>query len=262
MTLERDSWQTYIGAALDSVRQERSEIECECQAFRRFRQRIHSLEFQSPQIEEPSLKMQEVCFESGRSVRDVIEPHYRETVMALDHYDDVYDDSFEASLSAEFGVDVELLLTEATTFSPLVKRGLLDAAQQCTGNRQVFLEMLDDEYVTLKETQSRVHKIQQTVSEIDEEQLHTLSPTQQTDRYETLQSLKADCEEWLQRRQEQIHDRRSKNAPVERGSSDLHPYLYSSLDVSYPILSTFTEIHDQLDVLQQQVAHSLVYRTV
>ena len=262
MTLERDLWQTYIGAALDSVRQERSEIECECQAFRRFRQRIHSLESQSPQIEEPFLGRQEVCSQSGGPVRDMIEPHYRETVMAVEHYDDVYDDSFEASIGDEFGVDVERLLSETTTFSPVVKRGLLDAAQQCIDRRQVFLETLENEYVTLKEARARAHEIQQKVIEIDSEQLQDLSVTQQIERYETLQSLKDNCEEWLQRRQEQVHARRSKNAPVEGGSNGLYPYLYSSLDVSYPILSTFTEIHDHLDVLQQRVAHSLVYRTV
>lgn len=262
MTLKQDSWPTYMSAALDSVQQECSEIESECQAFRRFRQRIQRLEIRRPQIEKPSFDTQEIYSRSEYSVHGIIEPHYRETVMAVDHYDDVYDDTFETSIRAEFGVAVELLLSETTTFSPVVKQGLLDAVQQCIDNRQVFLETLNDESITLKEAQSGAQEIQQTVLEIDDEQLNTLSVTQQINRYETLQSLKDECEGWLRRRQEQLHDSHSKNTYGEDRNDDLYPYLYASLDVSHPVLSAFTVIHNQIEILQQQITRSLVSRTV
>lgn len=128
MTTGEPSWPTHLDAALESVRRERREVERECQAFRRFRKRTQGLKTTTPQIEQPSGGVSQRFSSAQQSVRDVIEPCYRETVMAVDHYDDVYADSFEASLSTEFGADVLLLISEATSFSLFIKQRLLGAA--------------------------------------------------------------------------------------------------------------------------------------
>jgi hypothetical protein len=70
--------------------------------------------------------------------------------MAVDRYGDVYGDSFEACLNTAFGVDVLVLILEATTFSPLIKQRLLEATQQCIDNPLVFLATLQDEFTTLQ----------------------------------------------------------------------------------------------------------------
>ena len=253
MTVVRDSWPTYTDAALDSVRRERSEVERECQAFRRFRQRIQSLETRTPQIEQPSIGMQQRLSHAERSVRDVIEPCYRETVMAVDHYDDVYDDSFEASISAEFGADVLFLISAASSYSPIIKQRLLDAAQRCIDSRQVFLETLENEYATLTDAQSTVREIRQRVVELDDEELQGLSDTQLTSRYETLQSLTDECKEWLQRRQEQIHARRSDRSSDDHGCTNLCSYLYETLEVNHPILAILVEVMEIIHRSEEQL---------
>lgn len=252
MTLERDSWSTYTDTALDCVRQERSEIEQECQAFRRFRQRIQSHETHTPQIEQPTFGAQKVLPHPERSVRDVIEPCYRETVMAVDHYDDVYGDSFEESISAEFGADVALRISEAALFSPVLQHRLLDAAQQRIVDRRAILKTIEDERTMLEDAHSTVCTIQQTVSESGDDQVETLSNDQLIERYEQLQSLEDECERWMQRRQQQIHDYRPKKSVDESDDGALCPYLYASLDVTYPVLSTFVTLHEQLQTCKQQ----------
>lgn len=252
MTPGQDSWSTYTDTALDRGRRERSEIEQECHAFRRFRQRIQSLETHTPQIQQSSFGVQKVFSHSKRSVRDVIEPCYRETVMAVDHYDDVYGDSFEESINAEFGGDVARQISGATSFSPVLQHRLLDAAQQCLDNRHVFLKTLKDEHIMLEDAHSTVCTIQQTLSESDDDQVETPSNGQLIKRYEQLQSLEDECERWLQRRQQQIHDRQLKRPVDESDDGALCPYLYASLDVTYPILSTFVTVHEQLHTCKQQ----------
>ena len=257
MTSGPPSWPTYLEAALESVRREQREIERECRAFRRFRQCIQSLETTTPQIEQPSVGMQQCLSSAQRSARDEIEPCYRETAMAVDHYDDVYDDSFEASISAEFGADVLVLISKASSFSPVIKQRLLDAAQRCIDGRRAFLETLEDEYTTLTDAQSTVQGIRDTMVESDDEELQALSAAQLTNRYEILQSQTDKSEEWIQRRQEQLHDRRSERLSDEYGDTDLCSYLYEPLGVNHPVLVTFVEVIEIIYRYEQQLLRIL-----
>ncbi|WP_438267641.1 DUF7260 family protein [Halorussus aquaticus] len=257
MTLGCPSWPAYLKSAIESVRRERREVECECRAFRRFRQRIQSLETATPQIEQPSVGMQQGLSYAQRSVRDEIEPHYRETVMAVDHYENVYDDSLEASISTEFGADVLLLISKASSFSPVIKQRLLGAAQRCTDNRRLFLETLENEFSTLTDAQSTVRGIRDTIIEIDDDELQDLSATQLTRRFERLQSLTDECEEWLQRRQDQLHIRQSERPSDERGCPGLCLYLYETLGIGHPVLATFTKVIEIIHRYEQQLLRIL-----
>lgn len=256
MTLEPDSWSRDMEAALDCIRRERDEVECECRAMQRFRQRIQRLDTHTPQIEQPTFGTQQRLSPSRRLVRDRIESCYRETVMAVNHYDDVYGDSFEESVSIEFGTEIARQISEATSFSPIFQQHLLDATQRCITNRRIYVETLQDERTALKDAQSTVRKIRQMVLKINDEQLQCLSGTQLTTQYETLHSMRQECEGWLQSRQQQLHARLSKESPVADANTGLCPYLYASLDVTYPILSTFVAIHNQIYARKQQIVRS------
>lgn len=183
-----------------------------------------------------------------KSVRDTIEPWYHDTVMAVDHYGDVYGDSFEASLSAEFGVDVLHLISEATTFSPLIKHRLLEVTQQCIDNRQVFLETLQDEFTTLKDAQSTVQEIREAIPEVDSTELRRASDTELTDRYDTFHTLNSECKSWIQQRQEEIHAHRIDRSADVDAYTDLCSHLYEGLEVDYPVLATFVDI---LEIISQ-----------
>ncbi|UIP01587.1 hypothetical protein Hbl1158_16660 (plasmid) [Halobaculum sp. CBA1158] len=248
MTLAQGPWPTYTDAALDSVRQERREVERECQAFKRFRQRIQTVETQTLRFERSVVGVNQNLTPEEKSVRDTIELWYHDTVMAVDHYGDVYGDSFEASLSAEFGVDVLVLISEATTFSPLIKQRLLEAAQQCIDNRRVFLETLEDEFNTLKDAQSTVQEIREAIAEFDSTELQGISDTELTDRYETLHTLNDECKSWIQQRQEEIHAHRIDRSADVDAYTDLCSYLYEDLEVDYPVLATFVDI---LEIISQ-----------
>jgi len=242
MTLSQYTWPIYTDAALDSVRRERREVKRECQAFQGFRQRVQAIETQTPRFEQSVVGLNEHHSSAGGSVRDTIEPWYRDTVMAVDHYEDVYGDSFEANISTEFGSDVLILISEATTFSPLIKQRLLEAAQQCIDCRRVFLEGLQDEFTTLKDAQSTVQEIRESISEFGSMEVQGATDTDLLDRYDTLHTLNDECQSWIQQRQEEIHAHRIEQSVDTDAYTDLCSYLYDELEVDYPILATFVDI--------------------
>ena len=248
MTLAQGSWPTYTDSALDSVRRERREVERECRAFQRFRQRIQTVDTQTPRFERSVVGVDQNLTSEEKSVRNTIEPWYHDTVMAVDHYGDVYGDSFEASFSAEFGVDVLVLISEATTFSPLIKQQLLEAAQHCIDNRRVFLETLQDEFTTLKDAQSTVQEIREAIAELDSTESQGISDTELTDRYDTLHTLTDECKSWIQQRQEEIHAHRIDRSADVDAYTDLCSYLYEGLEVDYPVLAMFVDL---LEIISQ-----------
>ncbi|MFC6616145.1 hypothetical protein ACFQAS_14645 [Halopenitus salinus] len=248
MTLAQGSWPTYTDAALDSVRRERREVERECRAFQRFHQRIQTVDTQTPRFERSVVGVDQNLTSEEKSIRDTIEPWYHDTVMAVGHYSDVYGDSFEESLSAEFGVDVLVLISEATTFSPLIKQQLLEAAQQCIDNRRVFLEALKAEFTTLKDAQSTGQEIREAIVELDSTESQGISDTELTDRYDTLHMLNDECKSWIQQRQEEIHAHRIDQSADVDAYTDLCSYLYEGLEVDYPVLATFVDI---LEIISQ-----------
>ncbi len=248
MTLAQDSWPTYTGAALDSVRRERREVNRECRAFQRFRQRVQAIETQTLRFEQSIVGVNQNITSTEESVLDTIEPWYRDTVMAVDHYGDVYADSFEASLGAEFGVDVLLQISEATTFSPFIKQRLLEAAQQCIDNRRVFLKTLQAEFTTLKDAQSTAQEIREAIVELDSTGFQGISDTELTDRYDSLHTLNDECKSWIQQRQEEIHAHRIDRSADLDAYTDLCSYLYEGLEVDYPVLATFVDI---LEIISQ-----------
>jgi len=242
MTLAQGSWPTYTEAALDSVRRERREINRECRAFQRFRRRIQAIETQAPRFGHPVVGVKRDLTSAEESVRETIEPEYHDTVMAVDHYDDVYADSFETSISAEFGADVLVLLSEATAFSPVIKQRLLEAAQQCIDSRRAFLETLQDECATLKDARSTVKEIREVIKEFDSTAVQGFTDTELSDRYDTLHKLSDECESWIQQRQENIHAHRVERSADMDADPDLCSYLYENLEVDYPVLATFADV--------------------
>lgn len=246
MTISQYTWPIYTDAALDSVRRERREVKRECQAFQGFRQRVQAIETQTPRFEQPVVGVKRDLASAEDSIRETIEPEYRDTVMAVDHYDDVYADSFSTSISAEFGADVLVLLSEATAFSLVIKQRLLEAAQQCIDSRRAFLETLQDEYATLKDARSTVQKIREVIKEFDSTAVQGFTDTELSDRYDTLHKLSDECESWIQQRQEEIHARWVERSADVDADPDLCSYFYEELEVDYPVLATFADIMETI----------------
>jgi len=105
-----------LPAALDSLRHEYEEIRAERCGFERFVGRLEEIECERPKwtqvggIDEPA----------GTRLETVREA-YRETVMSVEHYEEVYDKTLCEDVAAEFGSEIALDM-DVTLLTMLVTR--------------------------------------------------------------------------------------------------------------------------------------------
>ena len=75
---------------------------------------------------------------SLEEIRDI----YRETVMGIDHYTDVYGDTLEESLAQEFGPEVATTATTSDQLTPQLRDRIVNCSQQARKSRQSLLQGL------------------------------------------------------------------------------------------------------------------------
>src|SRR5699024_4112839 len=74
---------------------------------------------------------------------------YRETVMAVEHYADVYDDTLEESLAQEFGPEVATTVLTSDQLTQQLRDQLVECSQQARKSRHSLLQGLNSEYSAL-----------------------------------------------------------------------------------------------------------------
>ena len=74
-----------------------------------------------------------------------VEEAYRETVMAVDHYEADYDEPFAEHLASEFGEQVASAVVTNDRLSPQVKSALLTGAREGCQKRTQYIEALNGE---------------------------------------------------------------------------------------------------------------------
>src|SRR5699024_2283759 len=75
---------------------------------------------------------------SLEEVRDI----YRETIMAVDHYADVYDDTLKENRSQEFGPEVATTVLTSDQLTPQLRDRLGECSQQARESRHSLLQGL------------------------------------------------------------------------------------------------------------------------
>jgi len=257
MTRDSEPFSDYTNPAREALQQERSEIERECRALRHFQRDIQTLEATAPQGKQPRCLTVQSISPPSTPVFTTIGDCYRETVMGVGHYEAVYGDSLRNSMTAEFGISVVTRLSEADHLTPALKNLVLNRAGLCIERRQIFLEVLEEEDVSLADAHATVSDIEDTLTAVELSPEATVSFSKLGTRYERLDSIAATCESWLQKRQQELHERWSDTSVRDRTDKDLCPYLYESVTVDYPVLATFVEIADAARRRQSRVIRNI-----
>lgn len=237
-----------IDAARAIVEAEIAIIDCEISAFESFRSRLDRLE--------PN-QSASVVGANGTAVAvsvpgvnpDAVETGYRDTVMAMDHYDREYGEPLQDHVEAEFGPEVRAVLA-ADSPIPTVQRDLiLGAVDEVVNHRSRFRRTLADELDSLEAVEERLGDI--------ERQLHALSRDSflhNGDRTDKLEPLVSACDALATERQETIH---ARPAPRISGIGDrsLVAYLYGELELQFPALAEIADIASRIGWLRDRLAH-------
>lgn len=231
-----------IGTALDRVADERSEVEAERDAFAAFVARVETCPARSsPSVTAPdptaSVRTTGLDTDANRTAK--LRRAYRETVMAVDHYDAVYGEPLPVNVASEFGVDVATALCQTVPFTPALKETLSDAATTARAERERFDEILRRERRSLADAESALDDVVTAICR---------RPTDHPDDA-TVPSLAE-----LERRCDRVGTERQRVVQRQRRFSHegdtLYEYLYGDQSWTYPVLSAVATLGEDLSAMR------------
>jgi hypothetical protein len=172
---------------------------------------------------------------------DAIRAAYRETVMAVSHYEREYDETMLKHVEAEFGGDVRVVFASSSLIPPVQQALIRTAVEESIQLRHQFQRTLTDELDSLATTEDRLGVIERRFHEL----ASGASPPHD-ERAETYDSLQEACEALAAERQRTIHRR-----PAPRisgiGERSLVAYLYDVADHQFPALIEIADVASRIE---------------
>ena len=239
-----------IPKAVAIVREERRRTAAEQDAFEQFAKRVASLEPSrsgapasdgragattdgpvAVSVAESSTGVQDASMEA---VRDA----YRETVMAVPHYEEEYDEPLVEYMAKEFGTDLAKAVTSADALTPQLRAALIESSAQAREERANFLRRLDGEYEDVADARATLQDVNDAIETVEDGIERRSMPALQN-AWTRLEELEAECKNALHDRQSQLHEARFADSNV------LQKYLYDPEPWTYPVLG------DDLDCLDR-----------
>lgn len=220
---------TPLSTADRILERERTEVTAERDAFEAFVERLATI---TPETE-PAARVPSPAVAAREPVPDRIErvrAAYRETVMSVAHYDDVYGESLAENAAAEFGPDLAegLRGDRSVPFTRLYKNALRTAAAGAVQERRVFIDVLHRESQSIERARTELTDL---IAELDT----TIIP-------EWYQETFADrLDRVATERQKTLRTRQSLPSIEDHG---LCTYLYERESWSYPVLTSVTRVHE------------------
>lgn len=230
--------------AMGIIEEERACLERERAAFRRFVRRLDRIEpVRQRPTDHVSADGGSVVVRGGQDTADrslrAVTDAYRETVMAVEHYDREYGEPLAEHVAAEFGESVARELADGTVLTPVLYRSLQAGASRALEDRADLSALLEREADCLRDCRESMAGIETTLYRIVSP---SGEPTDRTDEAtaDRLLELERECESVLERRQRYV---RNQAIPALQGDDeiDLQEYLYDGLDVVYPVLSDLAD---------------------
>jgi hypothetical protein len=147
---------SYLAAARDAVDSERDRVAAELAAFERFGERVRAFSPRNTTSAEafadgPVVARSSTDPPDGRADVERIRQMYRETAMAVDHFEDDYDETLGEHARAELGPDAGGALAEGRDLTPGLRTVLAKRAEAAAAQRRDLLDRLDEEEQTLDE---------------------------------------------------------------------------------------------------------------
>lgn len=247
----------YVQEAIEIVIEEHDRTRAERDAFEAFRE----------QVDEVSADRGGRMMSTLRSVapRTATTPEglhrvrqaYRDTVMYVDHYEEDYGDTIDESLAEEFGTDLAAQIRPDGSFSPLVKRQLATAAEQCRQERENFLSTLDDERDALEAAQGTLEDVRTDLEHATARLISDFSLDGLISIHSHLEETERRCEALLEERQRQRVDGHAEVDAPRTTVKDLQTYLYQPLAVTYPVLSETTALVARVRRVRERISKEL-----
>lgn len=216
------------------IEAEREEVEAERRAFVRFRDRVAGVETVTPPRRAgPTLAT--VLERRPTKPLDRVRAAFRETVMSVDHYDEVYGEALEEFAAAELSPEVAVGLGDGTgrSFTDLYKATLVSAVDGAVDRRETICDHLDGERVAIETHRATLVETLDSLDSLD-------GPPPEARRRDDIEGR---LEDITRARQAEIH----RGFPLSGADGhDLCQYLYRDPEWTYPVLTAVTRFYAAL----------------
>ena len=246
-----------VRAAREAIRAEYEAIVAEQDALSAFTSRVKQLATAGPTSTLDGGGVGVVGAANGQSRgMEQIRTAYRETVMDVEHFEHDYGESLPVNLANEFGDGVAGAVVANDALSPQVKRAVIASAEESRTRRERYLDTLDTERERLAEAGEMLEDAADRCATVDGDRLRRRSFDDLQERFERLEEGRESLEAALSRRQEQIREGVTFGWQ-RRDSESVYRYLYSELDVTYPVLADGTRVLGRMDDVESRLTTAL-----
>lgn len=240
-----------VSTAVDRTRMEQDQLVAEREAFDMFAKRVAALdpdrhtardEYESspPATGEGVTTIVDSVGRSSRSTIDaesvsisVVREAYRETAMAVPHYEEEYGESIDENLTAELGPDVARALIEGDVLTQQIQAAILNQAQRASKQRRDLLSHVETEHESLVEARRRLRDLHETATTIEDD-LYPRPVRELVQSWTRLEAATTDCKTRLRERQARIQ-REHETGTMSTWS--FQEYLYQPFQWRHPVLN-------------------------
>lgn len=228
-------------------------------AFTEFCRRVADVEVSSLQPDGGSqltVPVQAVRKRMQPSGCDRIQQAYRDTLLAMSHYKDEYDESLREHMAHELGTAIaDTIHTESRLTQP-IKQTTLEASQQAATKREALLSQLEAERNALQTARSTLTEIATDLRTYNARPLQAYTFPDLREIYTFLDDAEAQCEQVATQRQTALHED-DRTGPHRFELGDLQTYLYQEMDMTYPILADIATCCRYLEQARSRIERAL-----
>jgi hypothetical protein len=246
---------TYLTTAQDRIEGELAEVAAEQAAYRTFAGEIADLTVK--QTTATATTPQSIrSVESGGTSIDAVKSSFEGTVMAVDHYDDIYGEPWLVHLASEFNEDLAVRLQGGGTLNEPLKQALRQQALDAADRRGDLITVLTTEQSAVDEATGTVTDIETSLEDIADVASEERPFDDLTDAYNDLEAVRERTDRLVHRRQRQIH-RESRSGLWGATDVTLQEYVYGPASKTYPVLAAGLELSDDIERTRRRLLSRL-----
>lgn len=247
--------QPNIEAARAVLSTERERVRAERDAFERFGREVRSVVPTAPAGPEPG----GILLADGDDGLSEIREAYRETVMAVDHYAEDYDEPLARHLATEFGDDLACAVADGDGVPPGLPDALVARSREARAVRESYLDTLDDEADRLTRGRKALKSLAEDCERLDDRHLRLRPFDDLRERWRRLQSHRQTLDWLLEDHQERVRESVT-TGPRVPDPTHFFEYLYRDLDVQFPVLADGLAFRRELDALDHRLTRAIAGR--
>lgn len=251
----------HLADARDVLEEERSRVRAEARAFASFAERVAEMDPSGGRVaaQTPGATTVVDAAASGTRLQRVRDA-YRDTVMAVPHYDDEYGERLSTNMTIEFGKDVANAVDTGAALTPQLKGTLVERSRTAHDQRVTLLRQLEGETEALEDAENELATARRSVGRVEAAPLEEYSFDQLVAEWHLLSDRQRECEAVLTERQGAVQAR-DNEARRPSGGPTFEEYLYDPLEVTYPVLADGAELLERIEDARQRVEAALATRT-